>query len=59
MLEYALIELREESVEKALITCDENNLASQKVIIHNNGVEAEPFISDDNEITKRFWINLE
>ncbi|MBL0846826.1 MULTISPECIES: GNAT family N-acetyltransferase [Mammaliicoccus] len=59
LLEYALIELREESVEKALITCDENNLASQKVIIHNNGVEAEPFISDDNEITKRFWINLE
>ena len=58
LLEYALKELREASVEKALVTCDENNYASAQVILHNNGVESDAFISEDNEVTRRFWINL-
>ncbi len=58
LLEYALVELREASVEKALVTCDENNHASAQVILHNNGVESDAFISEDNEVTRRFWINL-
>ncbi|MGO1987922.1 GNAT family N-acetyltransferase [Mammaliicoccus vitulinus] len=58
LLEYALVELREASVEKALVTCDENNYASAQVILHNNGVESDAFISEDNEVTRRFWINL-
>lgn len=58
LLEYALVELREASVEKALVTCDENNHASAQVILHNNGVESDAFISEDNEVTRRFWISL-
>lgn len=58
LLEYALKELREASVEKALVTCDGNNHASAQVILHNNGVESDAFISEDNEVTRRFWISL-
>lgn len=51
ILKYALEELKNDFVEYALITCD-------KVIEHNGGKEDKPYISDSQNVTKRYWIKL-
>lgn len=58
LLGFALKELRKENVHEALITCDDDNLGSAKVIEKNGGVEADPHISKENSITRRYWIKL-
>ncbi|MGY0684065.1 GNAT family N-acetyltransferase [Mammaliicoccus sciuri] len=56
LLNYAVKNLNNEGVHSVLVTCDESNDASAKVIINNNGVEDEPYQSDEHENTRRFWI---
>jgi predicted acetyltransferase len=58
LLSLALEKLKEIGVGKALITCDENNLASAKVIIKNGGMADYDFVEEDGKVVKRFWIQL-
>lgn len=57
MLSRALEFYKEWGYEKVLITCNKNNIASQKTIESAGGV-LENIIEDGDIFTKRFWINL-
>ena len=45
--------------QRILIVCDEDNVASEKVIIKNNGIyEDKLFDQSEDVFVKRFWIDL-
>lgn len=50
--------LKSLNIEKALITCDEENIASRKVILNNGGVQDQSHIREDGGVTNRFWIEI-
>lgn len=46
--------------ERILAVCDEDNTASEKVILKNHGVfENKLFDTDENLFVKRYWIDLQ
>lgn len=46
-------------MDKVLITCDKENIASSKTIIANGGVlENEIFDPSDNSAVQRYWISI-
>lgn len=57
MLSMALPIAKELGINKALITCDKNNVGSAKTIINNGGV-LENEVLGDGEITQRYWIEV-
>lgn len=59
-LRLGLQKAREQGLKRVLITCDENNIASQKVIEANGGI-LENTIEVEGALSKklRYWINLE
>ena len=57
MLALALLECNNLYINKVLITCDKQNIASAKTIINNKGV-LENEICDGDRITQRYWIHL-
>jgi predicted acetyltransferase len=57
MLRLALEKFKCMNINKVLITCDKNNVASAKTIISNGGA-LENEVPGDNRITQRYWINL-
>ena len=57
MLKLALEKCKELKIKKVLITCDEDNIASEKVILSANA-KFEDIINVDGENKKRFWIDL-
>ena len=57
MLKLALEKCKELKMKKALITCDEDNIASEKVILSANA-KFEDIRCIDDENKKRFWIEL-
>ena len=58
MLSLALPIAKELGINKALITCDKNNIGSAKAIMNNGGI-LENEIGNENEITQRYWIELD
>ena len=47
------------SIDKVLITCFEDNIGSQKIIISNGGVfESNIFYPPENKYLNRYWIEL-
>ncbi|GEL78636.1 GNAT family N-acetyltransferase [Tenuibacillus multivorans] len=58
ILRLALLKVKNMGVEQALITCNENNIASKKVILNNGGVEGQSFVEEDGNVVKRYWIEL-
>lgn len=58
ILKHALQILKDSGVDRALITCNADNPASEKVIINNGGIEDEQFVEEDGNIVKRYWIDL-
>ncbi len=58
ILELALLEAKRVDINKALVTCDADNIGSLKAILKNGGIEDEEFIEDDGNVVKRFWIEL-
>jgi predicted acetyltransferase len=60
MLKSALPFCREINLKKILITCNDNNIASEKTILSNGGIyESNVFELGENINLKRFWITLE
>ena len=57
MLKLALEKCKELKIKKVLITCDEDNIASEKVILSANA-KFEDIRCIDGENKKRFWIDL-
>ncbi len=57
MLKQNLINCKNLNIEKVLITCDETNLASQKIITSNGGAY-ENSLEVDGNIVNRYWIAL-
>lgn len=46
-------------INRVLITCDNDNFASQKTIIANGGIkEDEVFMEKENCVVERYWIDL-
>jgi predicted acetyltransferase len=58
MLALALDECRHLGIEKALLTCDKNNIASSKTIQKNGGVQENEFTDDGGGVVLRYWIKL-
>ncbi|MGL5755857.1 MAG: GNAT family N-acetyltransferase [Paraclostridium sp.] len=57
MLRQIIINCKEYGLDKVLITCDNDNLGSEKVILANNGVfENEVEVGETTK--KRYWIKL-
>ena len=57
MLSLALEECRKLGMEKALVTCDKENIGSAKTILHNGGV-LENEVPEGDRVTQRYWITL-
>ena len=57
MLKLALEKCKELKIKKVLITCDEDNITSEKVILSANG-KFEDIRSFEGKNKKRFWIEL-
>ena len=57
MLKLALEKCKELKIKKVLITCDEDNITSEKVILSANA-KFEDIRNVDGENKKRFWIEL-
>ena len=57
MLKLALEKCKELKIKKVLITCDEDNIASEKVILSANA-KFRDIRNVDGENKKRFWIEL-
>ncbi len=59
MLRLNLINCKNYDLDKVMITCHVNNIASEKTIINNGGVYEYSVLVDGDEIeTKRYWIDL-
>lgn len=57
MLALALKECIKLGIDRVLITCDKDNIASAKTIINNGGI-LENEVQERNEIVQRYWIEL-
>lgn len=57
MLELALRECEKLGIKKVLLTCDKDNIASEKTIIKNGGI-LEDEVQEENTVVQRYWINL-
>jgi predicted acetyltransferase len=58
-LGLCLKEAKKIGLEKVLLTCSDDNIASIKVIEKNGGVLQDKITKDSGELTRRYWINLE
>ncbi|QTU82378.1 GNAT family N-acetyltransferase [Carnobacteriaceae bacterium zg-C25] len=57
-LHLLLKEAKKVGFEKVLVTCDEENRASAKIIESNNGVLEKVVFDEEGNGYKRYWINL-
>lgn len=58
MIKLALIECKKLNINKVLMVCDKDNIASAKTIIKNGGVLENEFADEKGKIQQRFWITL-
>lgn len=57
MLRLALVKCKELGIDKVLITCNKDNIASAKTITGNGGV-LENEVQEQDRITQRYWIDI-
>jgi predicted acetyltransferase len=58
MLRLALSRCKEKGIHKALITCDKENIPSERTILANGGV-LESEVPEGDSITQRYWICMD
>ena len=58
MLALALEKCRALGIEKVLVTCDKDNIASAKTIINNGGVFEDEHAEENGNIVQRYWISV-
>jgi predicted acetyltransferase len=57
LLKLSLEKAKELGINKVLVVCDANNIASEKTILNNNGIRDEDYIKEDGVVIKRYWID--
>ena len=57
MLRLTLQKCRDRNMDKVMVTCSRDNIASEKTILANGGV-FEKEVWGDGEFMKRYWITL-
>lgn len=57
MLKLALEKARERGLDRVLITCDDRNVASARVM-EKNGFSLSDKIEAEGTLTRRYWKNL-
>ena len=57
MLALALDECKKLGINKVLMCCNKNNIASAKTIIHNGGV-LENEVEEEGHVEQRYWLQL-
>jgi predicted acetyltransferase len=57
LLKLSLEKAKELEINKVLVVCDTNNIASEKTILNNNGKRDEDYIKEDGVVIKRYWID--
>lgn len=57
-LQLILDKCRERKMERILITCLEDNLASQKIILQNGGVLENTATTSQGKTVYRYWVEL-
>ncbi|EPD49683.1 hypothetical protein HMPREF1210_03130 [Paenisporosarcina sp. HGH0030] len=58
LLKEVLTKCKELQIDQVLITCDEDNIGSAKVIMNNGGIEDDLFITEEGVMKRRFWISI-
>ena len=58
MIGLALSECRKLGINRVLMVCDKDNIASARSITGNGGVLENELIDDDGTIIQRYWIEL-
>lgn len=58
MLWLALAKCKDMDINKVLVTCDKENIASAKTIIQNGG-KLENEVLEGERFTQRYWISLQ
>ena len=59
ILKLGLEKAKEAGIDRVLITCDENNIGSKKIIEHNGGQFENAIHVDGSEVKKlRYWIDV-
>lgn len=58
LLSLALKKTKELGINKVLVVCDADNIASKKTILTNGGIPDKDFIEEDGSIINRFWIEV-
>lgn len=58
MIRLALEECKKLGINKVLMVCDKDNIASAKSILKNGGVLENEIPSKDGKIDQRYWISL-
>lgn len=57
MLGLGLVECRRLGIDRVLVTCEQANIASARVIMANGGV-LESEVEQQGRVTQRYWIEL-
>ena len=58
LVRLALLECRKLGIDRVLMTCDKDNVASAKTIQKNGGVLDSEFVNEEGVIEQRYWIDL-
>ncbi|HLX56339.1 MAG TPA: GNAT family N-acetyltransferase [Ktedonobacteraceae bacterium] len=59
ILRLGLIKAKERGLRRVLVTCDEDNIGSMKIIEHNGGKLENIVVVNDSPVRKmRFWIDI-
>ena len=57
MIRLALEECKRLNIDRVLMICNKDNVASRKSIINNGGVLENEIIGEDGKIIQRYWIS--
>lgn len=58
ILQLALPIAKSFGIEKALITCDDDNVGSIKIIENNGGILENKVVNQDGTLKRRYWIEI-
>jgi predicted acetyltransferase len=60
ILKLTLEKARQIGLKRVLLTCDDDNLASARVIEKNGGILQDKILNEGHKVpTRRYWIDLE
>lgn len=58
MLRLTIEKCMEMGIEKALVTCNKDNIGSKMTIEKNGGMLENEYIGEKGDVSLRFWINV-